>query len=713
MKFFNTEHKYKVPVIQQLTQYECGISCLKMILSYYKKEVSMNEIRKYYDSNMNGISLLNLKEVAIKMGLNASVKKINTSTVFKLGNIEPIILSWQGKHYVILEKVMKSYCCIIDPNFGRVKISYEDFEKSFSNYIILLEPSEKFEKSRNNNDVKRYLNKMLIYKKSILMILILTLLLQFISILTPTIISNIIDSIIVENILSISTFIGVSLAVVVTQVLITYLKNKLIITFQKKIDYSLLFDFVNHMIRLPYKFFQLRTCGDLIQRLSSNGIIRDILIQKLIPGFMNIILVFVIFFYMFIQSKLIAGIVLLLAIIQLVVILAFKQKMKYLTQSQVIAQTESNSYLTEMIKGIGTVKTLNLEKDIVNEWNEKLKNQVKRTSEKSMFQTNIDLITNTIIYFSPLFVVLIGISQVKNNTITIGQLFAFQSLTLSFLNPINFLATIINDLLLMVVLLERIYDVLDEKTEEIDEGKFKKLQGNIKVKNLSFRYSEDSNYVLKDISLDINAGEKVAIVGESGCGKSTLALILCGLYSPVDGEIKFDNKLYNNSLKRNFGVVMQDNFLFNKTIYENISIGLKEVSADDVKAAVKIAGLSDKLSSLPLGFNTLLAESGTNLSGGEKQRLSIARAIVRKPSILVLDEATSALDSLTESMVMENIKAMNCTQVIIAHRLSTIQDSDKIIVLRNGSIVDIGTHNELMSNCEYYKTLYSKSTLEV
>lgn len=701
-------NKLRVPVVQQFTQYECGLCCLKMILSYYRYNISMNELRKYFDCSVNGISLYDLKLTAKKFNLNVNIKKVDSSLLFKLKKIKPMIISWNNSHYVILEKILKDSCIIIDPDVGKRKISYDEFKNSFSGYILLVEPNKDFISIKKSNKVYSYLKKFLKYKYTIIFLLILSALLQLISIGTPVLIKNIVDKVIVSPVDSLNIFIIFAILILISQVCVLYAKNILIISFQKKIDYELLNKFVNHMLNLSYKFFQLRNCGDLIQRLISNNIIRDILIQKIIPGFMNTLLIFIIFIYMYIQSKFLACTVLVLGIIQFLVILLSKSKMKLLTQSQVMAQTELNNFLTEIIKGISTIKAMGIEMHAKNAWDEILRNQVNSTSKKSKFQNDIDLITNTIISFSPLFIIFVGISQVNSGSLTIGGVLAFQSLTSSFLNPINFLATIINDFTMLSVLLERINDVLDEPQEEVAINNKKEMLGSINIKNVSFRYSQDGTFILKNISFSINAGERVAIVGQSGCGKSTLGSVICGLYKPTDGAVIFDNKS-NNFSKDYLGVVMQDNFLFNKSISENICIGLNNVNLEEIEKAAKIAAIDEEIRNFPMKYNTLLSETATNLSGGQKQRISIARAIIRKPSILLLDEATSALDAITESKIINNLKELNCTQIIIAHRLSTIINSDKIIVLNKGEIIDIGRHEDLIKQCFYYKNLYENS----
>jgi ABC-type bacteriocin/lantibiotic exporter with double-glycine peptidase domain len=700
--------------MQQLTQYECGLCCLKMILSYYKNNISMNKLRTYFDSSVNGISLLELKNVALKLNLNVNVKKVDVSVLLRIKKIEPVIVSWNKNHYIILEKIYKNHCIIIDPSIGRLKISHEEFRNGFSNYILILKPNEKFRTCKSTTTIGDYLKYIIVYKKIILWILFISIILQFISIGSPILMENVIDNVILAHKYGVSKLVIFTTIIVIMQISLTYLKNKLMIWFQNNVDYSLMNRFVNHMIRLPYKFFQMRGNGDLIQRLNSNTMIRDIYIQKIMPGFINIMLVLVIFIYMFTRSPMLALAVLTLGISQLLIILLSKSKMKLLTQSQVMAQTEASTFLTEMLSGISTIKTLGLEENISIIWDNILKNQIEKVSNKSKFQAFIDMFINTIIFFAPLFITFLGINQVLHSNISIGELFAFLSLTISFLTPINLLANMINDITMLAVLLERIYDILDEKIEENNiEISSEKINGSISMKNISFRYAENSPYVLTNITLDIPKGNKIAIVGKSGCGKSTLGLLICALYETTTGNIKIDNINYKDinkiSLRNNFGVVLQDNFLFNKTISENISIGMPCINIKDIEEAAKVAAIHEDIKKLPMDYNTRLSEAGANLSGGQKQRLSIARAIVRKPSILLLDEATSSLDSITERQIIENIKGLNCTQIIIAHRLTTIKDADKIIVLQDGMIVSTGTHEKLLDSCPYYRNLYESS----
>lgn len=305
-----------------------------------------------------------------------------------------------------------------------------------------------------------------------------------------------------------------------------------------------------------------------------------------------------------------------------------------------------------------------------------------------------------------------GLTLIKNDLITLGTLVAFYSLSTTFFSLTNSVFSTWTALINSKPFFERLSDILLNESEFINaDGVKKTLQGNIVVKNLWFKYSDSADYILKDVSLNIKAGEKIALVGKSGEGKSTLAKLLSGLYIHEKGEIYFDDielREWNlKSLRKQLGIVPQDVLLFNKSIYDNITCGNKTISKIDVENACEIAQISKDIEQMPMKYETIISEMGGNLSGGQKQRIMLARAIVNDPHILILDEATSSLDNINEKKISDIFQKLRCTQIIIAHRLSTVIDADKIYVLSNGRIVEEGTHSQLMEKKGQYFELYN------
>ncbi|MPQ33967.1 peptidase domain-containing ABC transporter [Clostridium estertheticum] len=715
----NMALKKRVPSKIQMNQYDCGPTCLQMILSYYGYDINFTSIKERFSSignSRDGISLFKIKQVAESYKLKCFAKKAESSTLNN--SFLPSIIFWENKHYVILESIGRNGYTINDPMSGRVNVTKKEFEEKYSKVFMVAYPKDDFEQHTEKSFTKLnyFKNIVMDNKKYFIYSILIALVLQLISLGVP-----ILTQVAIDNMLDIKKYsiygiiIGTLIAITVFEVMLNYLKSFFIVKLQKSLDSGLTNQFLTHLLRLPYKYFETRSKGDLIMRINSNVRIREILSQNFISTIINIFLITITFGYICYKSYAVAFGLLLIGIMQISVFFLSKNKVDGLTRSQVRAQTSVSSFMTEVLGGICTVKSLGIEDFINQKWNNLFETQLDKTQDKDYFQAKIDTINKALLKFSTVFILIIGIYEISRNQMSIGTLFAFQALSVSFLSPLNSLVSMVNDFVMVDTLLDRIYDVMDSEVEKTGTVVDVNLKGNIKIEDVSFKYSDYGDYSLKNINMEIKAGQKVAIVGKSGSGKSTLAKLIVGLYNPIKGNIFFDNyksnELNRKYLRQNISVVLQENFLFNKTIYENIIANCDDMDMEDVLWAAEAADISKDIERMPMNYNTIISESGGNLSGGQKQRIALARAIVNRPVILLLDEATSALDTVTESTIQRNLDEINCTQVIIAHRLSTIINSDVIFVVENGQILDHGTHKELIARCSYYKKLYnSKST---
>jgi ABC-type bacteriocin/lantibiotic exporter with double-glycine peptidase domain len=312
---------------------------------------------------------------------------------------------------------------------------------------------------------------------------------------------------------------------------------------------------------------------------------------------------------------------------------------------------------------------------------------------------------------SPLLLLWLGVIQVLNGTMQLGTMIALNSLASIFVSPLSSLASSATELPIIRSHLERIGDVMEADVEqEVQQAQEPpQLTGRIQLEHVSFKYDGNSPIVLKDITVDIAPGQKIAIVGPTGSGKSTLGKLLLGLYLPTEGEILYDGiplrSLNYQSVRSQFGVIMQDARIFSGSIWENIAFNNPGMDMESIIKAAKLAALDDDIAQMPMRYETFVAEAGNTLSGGQRQRLAIARALANNPSILLLDEATSALDVITEHVIEQNLKSLACTQIIIAHRLSTVRHADTILVLYQGCIVESGSHTELLAKQGYYAKL--------
>ncbi|MDM5300288.1 peptidase domain-containing ABC transporter [Bacillus subtilis] len=715
MRLKKKKHKSKVPFLEQMNQHECGLCCLSMLLNYYNYHINPHELRAKFGIGRDGLTLLEIKKIAERYNFKCKAIRTSADTFFNEKFPFPAIAFFERKHYVIIEKVKNEKIFIVDPARGNLKLDKEEFKNKFSEYILFLKPENGFQEKKKISNAN-WMKILYPYKYLLAGILLVSFILQIISIGIPIMIKNTIDTILTQNetdwikVFSIAFFI-----IILIQLGVSIIKNFLLILLQNSMDFNLMDKFVYHLFKLPYSFFETRTRGDLIYRANSNIRIREFLSQNLISTIINVFLITFLFIYMSLESFILAVSLLCIGIMQVLTVMIFKNKLKYLTQTEVNSQTNTSGYMTEILGGISTIKSLGIEKSVYKKWGNLFKKQIKTTKDKEYFKLKMDTVINTLHFSSPIIVILIGVQQVINNQMTIGGLFAFQSLSMSFLSPLNSIVLMASDLMMVGTLVNRINDIYYTEAEE--EGRKKQsidhLKGDIELKNVGFKYYENGEEVLKNITLSIKAGEKIGIVGKSGSGKSTLAYLLAGLYKPTSGEIFYDginyNDIHKSEFRQHIGVVLQDNFLFNKNIYENLIVHKPNTSIEDIEWALDCAQLTEDIKALPMGLYTKVSETGTNFSGGQKQRIALARALVGRPSILLLDEATSSLDTITERKIEEKIETLHCTRVVIAHRLSTIMNSDQIFVMEKGRIIATGKHESLLQECDYYKELYQNN----
>jgi ABC-type bacteriocin/lantibiotic exporter with double-glycine peptidase domain len=387
-------------------------------------------------------------------------------------------------------------------------------------------------------------------------------------------------------------------------------------------------------------------------------------------------------------------------------------KINQITNIEILQQALVQKNLTEMINGIITIKSMGKEKLFFSNWKDAFSTQLKYSKQKGNWSAILSNISNTIQFIFPMVTIWLGSYNLKNHFFTLGMLVAFNALSSSFLQPIISLSSSYTDIVVLKTYLSKLYDIINTKPETgLSKDLYKKIDGNIALNNVYFKYTKFDLYTIKNVSLNINAGEKIAIVGRSGSGKSTLLKLLLGLYSPDNGEIYIDKTNISQINVRNYrnqiGIVLQEPQLFNASIKENIILGKNNVSEEELKLAANKAGIYDIIENCPLGLETIISENGINLSGGQRQKISLARALINNPKILFMDEPTSSLDNEAEKDFMNQIFKLDTTCIVISHRLSTIDKFSKVIVMDNGQIVECGTHYELMRNKRHYYNLYS------
>ncbi len=506
--------------------------------------------------------------------------------------------------------------------------------------------------------------------------------------------------------------------IILSQIVTSLLREWLLAYLRARLDTHMMVNFFEHLLTLPYSFFQKRSSGDLLTRLSSNTVIRDTLSSQLISTILDVSTVVTYICILFWQSRAFGLLTIAIGAVDAVLLLSTTRPIRELMNRELAAQGKAQGYTAEALAGMATIKAAGAEQRALERWSNLFFDQLNISIRRSYISAIIGAAISTLRSFSSLALLWLGATQVLNGSISIGTMFALNTLATSFLSPLSSLVSSGQQLQLIHSHLERIADVTETEPEQNIQivERPPKLSGSIQLSQVSFRYAPDTPLILHSINLMIHAGQKIAIVGRTGSGKSTLGKLLLGLYLPTEGLISYDGiplqTMNYQEVRRQFGVVMQDSSVFSGSVLQNITLNNPNMGVEQAAQAAEMAAIHDDIIQMPMGYETFVSEGGSALSGGQRQRLSLARALASSPTILLLDEATSHLDVITEQKVDQSLQRLACTQIIIAHRLSTIRNADLILVLDQGTIVERGTHRELLVQNGYYAHLMQQQQLE-
>lgn len=701
----------RVPVVRQTTAADCGAACLAMILGAYGKNVPLAEVREAIGIGRDGVSAHVLAKVAQLYGLRAQGVSLDLNEMAVLPL--PAILHWDFSHFVVLTRWTRRGGEIIDPGEGRRTLSREDFDASFTGVALVFEPTAHFEEqAAPKREWRRYLGHLIGARIALAKVLAYSLVLQGLGLSFPLLTTVIVDKVIPQRAFGALSMVSMGLiAYLASFSLSTYLRSLTLLHVQIRLDERMMLDFFEYLLGLPFAFFQVRSTGDLLMRLSSIGVVREILSQQflslasdglLLAGYLGLMIWY---------KPTLAIIVVTIALLQVLMVWLSIQVMKELVQKDVLAQSRSQSYLVEAMRGIETVKVSAAESHVFSLWRRLFTSQLQASLARQQKSALLGTCLSGLAVTGPLVLLVAGAVFVLRGELTLGAMLGFNALAASFLAPLTSLIGSAQGLQVIGTHLDRLEEVFTTPQECKENPCFQhqQLVGQIAVEDVSFRYGPRAPFVVRNLSFTVEPGQMVAIVGPSGSGKSTLAKLLMGLYEPTSGRITYDGldlKTFDLRLiRRQLGIVLQGSFLFNDTVRRNISLCDPEMSLDQVIRASQIACIAQDIEAMPMAYETQLSEMANNLSGGQRQRLCLARALAHEPKIVLLDEATSEVDTATEAAIHENLDSLKATRIVIAHRLSTVRDADTILVMEEGRIVERGRHSELVARGGLFSTL--------
>lgn len=726
----------KFPFYLQADSKDCGATCLKMIAKFYGKSLGIEALRSLSETTREGSSLLNISDAAESIGFKTLGLKISTKKLIEA--TLPCILHWDNNHYVILYKIKKNKVYIADPALGLVEYTEDEFirywignnanNETIEGILLLLEPTVKFYQSEFDKEESkvfgfRMLFKYLYpYKNFVLQLIIGLIASSLLQLIFPFLTQSIVDVGIQNRDLNfIYLILFAQLFLFIGRTALDVIRSWILLHLSTRISISLISDFFIKLMNLPISFFDVRMTGDIMQRINDHNRIEKILTTSSLEVFFSAINMLIMGGVLAYYNLKIFAVFFTGSAMYFFWVTLFLKKRKILDYKRFSEISNEQSKVIELISGMQEIKLHNAEKQKRWGW-EYIQARLFNVSIKSLVLEQTQSIgSNFINELKNIIIVFLSAKLVIDGQITLGMMMAITSIVGSLNSPVLQLINFIREAQDAKISLARLSEI-HEKQDEIQQGVYQTnlIPENctITIKNLAFRYTGSDINVLEDLNFSIPANKVTAIVGSSGSGKTTLMKLLLKFYEPNKGEIYINKTLINNisqkTWRNHIGTVMQEGYIFNDTIANNIAIGVDVVDKDRLVYASEVSNIKDFINDYPLGYNTRIGMEGVGMSTGQKQRLLIARAVYKNPDMLFFDEATSALDANNERDIMEKLNKFykNKTVVVIAHRLSTVMNADQIVVLDKGKIVEIGNHNELVNlKGSYFKLIKNQLQL--
>lgn len=727
----------KVHLVKQVSEKDCGAASLAMILSSYGKKIPIASVREAIKVDQYGASIYGLVDGAESYQLTAKVYDNTADAVWtavesdqeSLPAIIRIINRVGLEHYVVVSKVKNGKLEVYDPGLGKMKMEREAFNECFLGQIIVFAPNSSFKKeNRKKGQFTKFSSMILKQKKLLVYIAVLSLFVTAVGIAGSYVFQYIIDA----GLNEIShtnnrmpwfrsfLILVIGLAVMyIFKAVVQILRGKLLTIMSKNIDIHLMLGYYNHVTELPMNFFETRKNGEISSRFSDAAKIRDALSNATLTLMIDFVMVIVCGMVLYKESIVLFLISLIIFAIYILVSVVYVHPLDKMNREVMENNAQFSSYLKETIDGMETVKASQAELIVKNRMRELFEKYMDSNIRGALISLGKDTIVETVTSIGNLVILCVGVFSILSGNMTTGTLVTFNMMLAYFLSPVQNIVELQNNIQTAIVAADRLNDILDIATENKEGVPIGETIKRVSLEHVNFRYG-NRDLVLKDISIEINSGEYIALVGESGCGKSTITKLIMGMHQPEKGQICINDKQMKDialsDVRSRIAFVPQTNWLLSGSIRENLLFGHEhpeQVSEKEIMQVLE-ACCCDFVKDMPFGIDSMLEENGVNLSGGQKQKITIARALLRYPEILILDEATSALDALAECKIQKAFQEIvpTATIIMVAHRLSTVKNCSKIFVLDKGAIIESGSHRELLEKKGRYAELWQHQTCE-
>ena len=716
--------RVKVPTILQMEATECGAASLSMILAHYNLWLPLEKLRQECGVNRDGSKASCVIRAARNRGCNANGYRWKADRIREV-NTFPLIIHWEFNHFVVLEGIKGDTVYLNDPAMGRRTVKWDEFRTSYTGVALQVAPNENFKpEGHRYNIFKAVTEKLAQDKWAVLFILLLNL-----GMIIPGLASPVFSQIFLDDILTrkhpdwmFNFCLAMTVSFIVCGVM-TWLQAVILTRWQRKLTLADSSSFFWHLLRLPMQFFNQRYAAEVASRVGFNESIAGVLSGPAATAVLNLL---VAIFYLLLLLQYNVTLTIIGVFFSSIDIIIFFALRRHLTDLNMKIQQDAGKGYGVTMNGlmmIETIKANGNEADFFAKWAGYRAKVLTASQDAAIWQMTATIIPTLLGGINGALIMTLGGFSIMDGALTAGMFMAFQNLMGSFQAPVNALLGLGSTLQSTEMQMQRLNDVrkyeiddLNCADEEISKN-VERLSGELELKNINFGYSPLEKPLLNNFSLHIEPGHWVAVVGASGSGKSTVAKVVTGIYEEWSGEVKFDGKIRREipraAIVNSVAAVDQDIFQITGTITENLTLFDSSIEKNEVIRAAKDACIHEDILQLEKGYDSEVSEGGLNFSGGQRQRLEIARALAVNPSLLILDEATSALDPMTEQTVLENIRRRGCSCLIVAHRLSTIRDCDEIIVLDRGNVVERGTHKEMIKHNGAYRRLIEERSQEV